>query len=161
MTKSFFCFLLLFWEVHLLSLGLLTIAKCNLEHPHWLSYFFSNLVIQKATLSILPSHFTKHPTLVVLFFLPLHLNIISLLFFYSFSLSLSLWRKNNYEQTHKPRKPIATTSHRQAYNRHCHPWPHKLELLAKTKPQTRNPHITTTNPTQPQPPTATITETLI
>jgi len=37
------------------------------KHPHWWSHKFSYLTPQKATLSILPSHFTKHLTSVVLF----------------------------------------------------------------------------------------------
>ena len=36
-----------------------------LEHPHWWSHNFSYLAPPKVTLFILPSYFTKHPTLVV------------------------------------------------------------------------------------------------
>ena len=77
--------------------------------------FFSYLAPQKTTLSILPSHFKKHSTSVVLFFLPIHLNIIYLLIFYYFfhtCLSLSHLKilKNN-KQTQNPN------------HLHCHPQP--------------------------------------
>ena len=39
----------------------------KLEHPRQWSYFFSYLAPQKATLSILPTHFTKHPAAMDIF----------------------------------------------------------------------------------------------
>ena len=40
-----------------------------LEHLQWWSHKFSNLALQKVILSILPPYFTKHSTLVILFYL--------------------------------------------------------------------------------------------
>ena len=86
----------------------------TLEHSHWWNYYFSYLTLQIIVLFTLPFHFTKHPWF---YFLPINLNIISLIIFYYFFptslyLSLSLLCEDFKEQqTQNP-------SHL-----HCHPQP--------------------------------------
>ena len=46
---------------------LLSVHILLLEHLRWWSYFFSYLTPKKVTLSILPTHFTKHPASVDVF----------------------------------------------------------------------------------------------
>ena len=61
---------------------------------------------------ITPMHFTIHSTLKVIFFLPLHLNILSLFFIYvSFSLSYLKQEQPPTTTTHKPSlaQLVATT----------------------------------------------------
>ena len=96
----------------------------TLEHSHWWNYYFSYLTLQIIVLSTLPFHFTKHPWF---YFLPINLNIISLIIFYYFfptslylSLSLSYVKilKNSKPKTpvtsiatHNPQPPPLPTSH--------------------------------------------------
>ena len=62
-----------------------------LEHPQWFFQSYPILSSQKATLSIIPYHFTTPPTSQNSIFFPFYLNILFLIFFfYYFFFSLPL-----------------------------------------------------------------------